>query len=69
MTTQEQIQSKLAQLDDAGLEAIFPVIQRFVEKHRTDRAPLLSRLAEIQIDGPEDLSSNHDQYVTGAKRA
>ena len=53
----------------AGLKAIYPIIHEFVETHCTERPPLLSRIAQIQIDGLEDLSTNHDQYVTGAKRA
>ena len=69
MSTQTQILTELSRLDEAGLQALYPVIQQFVETHRADRPPLLSRLAEIQIDGPEDLSANHDQYAIGAKRA
>ena len=31
--------------------------------HRTNHSPLSG------IDGPEDLSTHHDQYASGAKRA
>lgn len=61
MSTQQQILSDISRLDEAGLKAIYPVIHEFVETHCSERPPLLSRLAQIQIDGPEDLSANHDQ--------
>lgn len=30
---------------------------------------LMSKLKSIKIEGPEDFAANHDQYVTGARRA
>jgi hypothetical protein len=76
MSTQELIQTELTRLDEAGLKALYPVIRQFVETHQPSAAPaaeqtesLLTRLARIQIDGPEDLSTHHDQYASGAKRA
>jgi hypothetical protein len=76
MSTQELIQTELTRLDEAGLQALYPVIRQFVETHRPtgqhvpERAEsLLTRLSHIGIDGPEDLSTHHDQYASGAKRA
>jgi len=76
MSTQELIQTELTRLDEAGLRALYPVIRQFVETHRPAEPlaaepaeSLLTRLSHIAIDGPEDLSTHHDQYVSGAKRA
>lgn len=30
---------------------------------------LMSKLKSIKIEGPEDFAANHDQYVTGERRA
>ena len=76
MSTQELIQTELTRLDEAGLRALYPVIRTFVEARRPTEPPvaersdsLLTRLSQISIDGPEDLSTHHDQYASEAKRA
>ena len=70
MSAQEQIQAEIKSLDRAELEQLFDWIQQFMEEKRQSTSEgILSRLAQIQIDGPEDLSTNHDLYVTGEKRA
>lgn len=30
---------------------------------------LMSKLKSVKIEGPEDFAANHDQYVTGERRA
>lgn len=70
MNAQEQIQAEIKSLNPVELQELFDWIQQFMEETRQSKSEgILSRLAQIQIDGPKDLSINHDLYVTGEKRA
>jgi hypothetical protein len=70
MSTTERIRNEIKSLDRAELDELFEWILQFIEaKRQTKTEGALSRLAQIQIDGPEDFSANHDLYVTGEKSA
>ncbi len=68
MSTKERLLQEIDQLDEEDLEALFALVQQFLEQK--DNAPpgdFLMQLGEIQIDGPEDLSENFDLYLRGEK--
>lgn len=68
MSTKERLLQEIEQLDEEELEALFALVQRFLEE-RNDSATVgfLERLSEIHISGPEDLSENFDLYLRGEK--
>jgi hypothetical protein len=68
MTTKDRLLQKIEQLDEAELEALFALVEQFLEQN--EHLPVddfLVRLGEIQIDGPEDFAENHDLYLSGEK--
>ena len=68
MSTREKIQAEIETLNRQELEELFALILEFIESKRQAKAEgVLSRLAQIQIEGPLDLSENHDLYITGEK--
>lgn len=70
MSTKERIQAEIETLAPSELDELYELIQKFLEgKRQSNGEGILSRLAKIQIDGPEDFSVNHDLYATGAKSA
>lgn len=72
MTTKERVQAGLEHLSDDDLDELLRVIQgRAQASAPADDGPkpsLLSRLRQIQIDGPEDFAANLDAYASGEKR-
>ncbi len=68
MTTKDLLLKELEQLNEEELEALFALIQRFLEQRSSDpNSGFLERLTHIQIDGPEDFSENFDLYLSGEK--
>lgn len=68
MTTKELILRELEQPNDEELDALFALVQEFLEqKGRKPPIGFLERLGEIQISGPEDFSENFDLYLSGEK--
>jgi hypothetical protein len=69
MTTKELIQQEIDAIDEQYLDELYRLIRGFAEaKQNRGKASLMSRLRAIQIDGPEDFSTNFDQYLYGDKR-
>lgn len=70
MTTKEQIDARILELDDDDLSELYEVIDSFVVKKKTakEKRSFLLELQEIEIDGPEDFSVNFEQYASGEKQ-
>ncbi len=67
MTTKERLQAELETLSEEDIAALLHIARRFP---RVQAAPtkhtapgLLSRLKQIQIDGPEDFAANAGRYL------
>jgi len=70
MTTKELIQVELKALTDTELKEIYKLIKQYTHARRTKKKKgMLSRLKQIQIDGPQDFAAQHNAYVIGARRA
>ena len=68
MTTKELLLREIEQLNEEELEALFALVQEFLEQKDGDSAEdFLIQLGKIQIDGPEDFAENHDLYLSGEK--
>lgn len=66
MTTVEVIQQKLPHLPSRGQEEVIEAVEGIERRYRSGdadgepaRRHVLELLAEISVDGPPDLSSNH----------
>ena len=69
MTTKERILSEIDVLNEEQLEALYAVIQQFLQiADKKETSPLLTQLSQIRIDGPEDFSTNLDMYLSGEKQ-
>jgi hypothetical protein len=72
MTTKERIHAELETLAEEEMNILLHVIQEFSQGKTASPSPnspaFLSRLKQIQIDGPEDFSVNLDQYLNGENR-
>jgi hypothetical protein len=70
MTIKEKILHELDNLNEEELEALYELVQQFLESQETKTAPptFLERLSRIQIEGPEDFAENIDLYLTGEKQ-
>ena len=69
MTTKELIQAEIDRLSDEELDELYDLIKRFANSKRDNGAPtLMEGLRQIQIDAPEDFSTNLDLYLSGEKR-
>ena len=70
MTTKERIHSEIEKLDDEYLDEMYTIIRQLTQKEFHQKQPgLMSKLRQIQIDGPEDFATNLDLYVSGEKHA
>jgi hypothetical protein len=64
MTTLDLIQAKLTQLDESHLQEIYAFIQKIpTQKPVAARPGLLTKLRQIQIEGPPDFAENLDFYL------
>lgn len=70
MSTIERIEQEIKTLERSELEELLEIIRHFLDKEpKSNDEGTLSRRSKIQIDGPEDLSVNHDLYFRGEKVA
>ena len=70
MSARQMLIHEIEKLNDASIFEVMAYIRRVArrEQLRADSRGLLARLRDIQFDGPPDLSTNLDDYVTGEKR-
>jgi hypothetical protein len=58
------IRAKLTQLDESHLQEIYAFIQQLSPAQPVATKPgLLTRLRQIQIEGPSDFAENLDGYL------
>ena len=70
MTTKERIYSEIEKLGDEYLDEVYTIIRQLTQKKVHQKQPgLMSKLRQIQIDGPEDFATNLDLYISGEKHA
>lgn len=68
--TKELIHQAIDKIDDTDLNEVYLLIQKFsLETQQKRRQNLLSKLRQIQIEGPEDFAMDSDAYVLGEKHA
>jgi hypothetical protein len=71
MVTRELLHSEIDHLDEQYLEKAYKLIKELTKSKKKAQTkssvPILLQLQSIKMDGPEDLSTNHDLYVTGEK--
>ncbi len=68
MTIKEIIKEEIDNLSDKNLDELYKIIKRFPKTKTSVNSPnLLSKLERIQIDAPEDFSTNLDLYLSGEK--
>ncbi len=69
MTTKELIQAEIDSVPEEDLDRLYEWIRSFnLIRPKNDRRSFMSKLLEIQIDGPEDFAANLDLYLSGEKR-
>ena len=70
MVTRELIHSEIERLNAEELDELYKLIRQFNRgKRKTRKKGVLSKISQIKISGPRDLSVNHDRYITGKRRA
>jgi len=68
MTTKELIQSEIDRISDEDLDELYSLVKDFTQsKQQGRKQSLMSRLRAIQINAPEDFSTNFDLYTSGEK--
>jgi hypothetical protein len=68
MVTKELVISEIEKLDEKYLDEIYEIIKKLTEKvEPKKKKSFLEKLQEIQIEGPSDLSVNHELYASGEK--
>lgn len=68
MTTKELIYAEIDNLGEDELEQLYELIKSFTQpKTNGDKRSIMAKLREIQFDGPPDLSTNLDLYLSGEK--
>jgi hypothetical protein len=68
MTIKELIETEIENIDETYLEELYQLILSFIQtKQQMQKQSLMSKLKDIQIDGPEDFAANHDLYAAGEK--
>ena len=66
MTTREQIYAEIEQLDPVHLDELHSLVQQLLDKQTvTPSLSIFEKLQRIQIEGPEDLSTNFERYMGG----
>jgi hypothetical protein len=69
MTTKELIKAEIDSLPEEDLDELYRLIKDFTRsKPQNNGQSILTKLQQIQFDGPEDLAVNHDLYLIGVKR-
>lgn len=69
MTTKELIKAEIDSLNQEELDELYTLIKKFARSRAAGtKQSIMSKLREIQFDGPEDFAPNLDLYLSGEKR-
>ena len=70
MTTKELIHAEIDRIDEQDLDELYKLVKEFTQaKQQSQKQSLMSKLRSIEIDAPEDFSTNFDLYTSGENRA
>lgn len=70
MTTKELIQAEIDCISEEDLDELYSLVKGFTHsKQQSRKQSLMAKLRAIQIDAPEDFSTNFDLYTGGEKGA
>ncbi len=68
MISKEIIKSEVEKVPPEKLDELYQLVRSFtVQNTGKAKKSFMSRLREIQIDGPEDFAANLDLYLNGEK--
>jgi len=68
MISKETLKAEIEKVPPERLEELYQIVRSFtVPDAPKARGSFMSRLCQIQIDGPEDFAANIDLYLTGEK--
>ncbi len=68
--TKVLIYQAIDNFDDTDLNEVYLLIQKLsLKTPQQKEQSLLSKLRQIQIEGPEDFATNSDAYVLGEEHA
>jgi len=68
MISKEAVKSEIEKVPPERLEELYQVVKSFTESQPCkQKKSFMSRLREIQINGPEDFAANIDLYLSGEK--
>lgn len=59
----ERIIAEIQDLDETALQEIYEIVRRIHQAEARKDTPLLERLSNIHIQGPEDFSENIDDFL------
>jgi len=62
MTVKELIQAEIDNIPEEKLDEVYQLIKEFIDKNKSEKKGILSKLKEIKIQAPEDFSVNFDSY-------
>lgn len=66
--TKELLVEQINRLHPNDLEVFYELVKRFNQsRQHVQKNSLMSRLSQIQIEGPEDFAKNIDRYLSGEK--
>ncbi len=69
MATKELIHAEIDNLSEEDLDELYNFIKTFARSRAGGtKQSIMSKLREIQFDGPEDFAANLDLYLSGEKR-
>lgn len=68
MISKEAIKSEIEKVPPERLDELYQIVRSFTV-HDAGKAnkSFMSRLREIQLDGPKDFAANIDLYLSGEK--
>ena len=68
MVSKELIKAEIERVPDDRLDRLYSVVKEFTRTSSHNGGPsFMSKLKDVNIDGPEDFAENIDLYLSGEK--